>query len=343
MFKVITSNCLATLLTFFSFLISCHPLALAEPTSVNIAFHLDSLNNIDDEAETFDFTGVLTLSWRDPRSAFTPAQGEPQIKVVQGDSGGFSYADWYPVIILGNESGRFEKQGTLLTVQPDGTTSLVEKISATAKGNFNMRHYPFDRQNLKIVFKSLSLLSREAVFETQGESISLAPDIRVDQWSLLEGTVEVKPEAVNYPGFKQTIPTFVVSLQMQRQPLFMLRLVVLPLIMMVVLSWSVFWMERSSLGDRINVSFVGILTAVAYQIVVSDILPHISYITLMNGFLNISMLVMCATVVENLVVGACDKRGKVKLGDSIDYRCRIIFPLAYIVIVLLFAAVIYSF
>ena len=39
---------------------------------------------------------------------------------------------------------------------------------------------------------------------------------------------------------------------------------------------------------------------------------------------------MCATVVINLVVGHCDQKGKSKLGDIIDRRCRWIFPLAYL-------------
>jgi hypothetical protein len=104
----------------------------------------------------------------------------------------------------------------------------------------------------------------------------------------------------------------------------------LPLALIVVLSWSVFWMERSSLGDRISVSFVGILTAVAYQIVVGDLLPHVSYITLMHGFLNFSFFIMCATIVINLVVGACDRHGNVALGDLIDHRCRWIFPVTYL-------------
>ena len=89
-------------------------------------------------------------------------------------------------------------------------------------------------------------------------------------------------------------------------------------------------MERSSLGDRISVSFVGILTAVAYQIVVGDLLPHVSYITVMHSFLNFSFIIMCGTVVINLVVGACDRNGKSELGDLIDRRCRWIFPVAYL-------------
>ena len=52
------------------------------------------------------------------------------------------------------------------------------------------------------------------------------------------------------------------SIDLERASFYVRRLVIIPLILIVVLSWSVFWMERSSLGDRINLSFVGILTAV---------------------------------------------------------------------------------
>jgi hypothetical protein len=83
------------------------------------------------------------------------------------------------------------------------------------------------------------------------------------------------------------------------------------------------------LRDRINVSFIGILTVVAYQIVLSEILPRISYMTLMNGFLNMSFFVICASVVINLWVGHLDRFGQTLAGDRIDRRCRWLFPLVY--------------
>ena len=47
----------------------------------------------------------------------------------------------------------------------------------------------------------------------------------------------------------------------------MLKVVVLPLTLLVVLTFSVFWMDRPSLGDRMDISFIGLLTVVAYQII----------------------------------------------------------------------------
>ena len=93
-------------------------------------------------------------------------------------------------------------------------------------------------------------------------------------------------------------------------------------------------MDRSSIGDRISVSFIGILTGVAYQLLMSDVLPRISYVTLIHGFLFLSFLTLCATVVINLVVSELDKRGRQELGDRIDRRCRWIFPLAYFGLIL---------
>jgi hypothetical protein len=63
---------------------------------------------------------------------------------------------------------------------------------------------------------------------------------------------------------------------------------------------------------------------------VSDIMPQISYVTLMNAVLNFCFIVMCATVVINLRVGVLDKRGEFKRGERLDRYCRVVFPLALI-------------
>jgi hypothetical protein len=39
---------------------------------VRAGFELRDINEIDDEAEVFEFDGVLSLEWRDERQAFDP-------------------------------------------------------------------------------------------------------------------------------------------------------------------------------------------------------------------------------------------------------------------------------
>lgn len=304
------------------------------PVVVRVRFHLRDINDLDDERETFEFQGVLTLRWRDARQAFDPAQAGTDEKVYQG-AYQFNevFTGWFPQLTLVNESGLYEKQGVVLRVRADGTLTLIETVDAVAEADLDLRRYPFDRQRLTAIFEVLGFDEGEVRLEA--ESVVLDPSrnddryVLVPQWSVQEVRTSVRDRRVPYAGSRGVSSAFVVSIDLRRKSFFMVRLVIVPLVLMVMLSWSVFWMDRSSLGDRINVSFIGILTVVAYQIVLSEILPRISYMTLMNGFLNFSFFVMCASAVVNLVVSSLDKQGRFDAGDRVDRRCRWIFPLIY--------------
>ena len=171
---------------------------------------------------------------------------------------------------------------------------------------------------------------------------SLAPsEIRVPQWVLTRTRTLTETVLPTAPGLPGRTSVFVFETDVRRQGAFVIRLVIGPLLLVVILSWSVFWMDRASVGDRMSVSFVGLLTAVAYQIVLGDILPHISYLTAVNVFVNISFMTMCASIVVNLFVGEFNREGRAAEADALDNRCKRIFPIVYfsliVVTILIFA------
>jgi hypothetical protein len=305
------------------------------PVVVRAGFDVRDINEIDDEAETFEFEGVLTLEWRDERQAFDPTKEGVNEKLYQGDyQFNELFTGWFPQVVLVNESGLYEKHGVLLRVRPDGSLRLVETLNAAAKTELDLRAFPFDSQTLEAVFEVLGFDESEVVLEPAVAGDTSAqirgPAVRLPQWGLAGVERSIRSHPAPHAGKLGVASTFVVRMDMERKSLFMIRLVVLPLVLIVALSWCVFWMDQSSLGDRISVSFIGILTVVAYQIVLSEILPRISYLTLMNGFLNTSFFVVCASVVISLWVGWLDRHGQTAAGDQIDRRCRWIFPVAYL-------------
>ena len=83
----------------------------------------------------------------------------------------------------------------------------------------------------------------------------------------------------------------------ERRSGYLVRVVVLPLMLIVALSWVIFWMDRESLSNRINISFIALLTVVAFQIMVEQALPAIPDLTLMAGFLAINYVLLAATIV----------------------------------------------
>ena len=305
------------------------------PVEVTVSFELRDINHIDDEAETVEFTGVMKLSWDDPRQAFDPVIEGTEEKIYQGNyQFNEVFTGWFPQLILVNESGLYEKHGVLLRVRSDGSLSLFETVDAAAKIDLNLRRYPVDQQRLEAVFHVLGFDSNEIVLRLEPSyndgGLNIDEIFQIPQWHLTGIKSSIGSRNTPLIGKGATTSTFVVSIDLQRRSFFIIRLVILPLIIIVMLSWSVFWMDKSSLGDRISVSFIGILTAVTYQVVLSEILPRISYVTLINdGFLAISFLIMSMTVIVNLRVGYLDRHGKSETGDRLDYRCRWMFPLIY--------------
>jgi len=301
------------------------------PVVVRARFDLHNINEINDEMETFEFTGVLTLKWNDPRMAFDPAVEGVNEKVFQGDYQFNELATgWYPQVVLVNESGLHQNDGVVLRIQPDGTSTLIETLDANVKTKFNMHRFPFDGQRLEAIFEVLGFDQHEVLLQVDSDiASSLTSEVHVPQWDITKAWVFTRDHVVSYAGQQGVSSTFVLSFDVQRESFYLRRLVIIPLIIVVLLSFSVFWMDRSSLGDRMSISFIGILTGVAYQIVMNDQLPRISYVTLMHGFMSLSFLTMCATIIINLLVGALDQRGRIEFADRIDHHCRWAFPFAY--------------
>ncbi len=311
------------------------------PVEVRASFHLHDVNEISERDETYAFSGVLTLRWRDARQAFDPDTAGVDEKVHQG---GYQFSEiataWFPQVFLVNESGSYEKHSIVLRTQPDGSQTLIETLTAVAKAELNMRRFPLDEQRLEAVFEVLGFDDSEVALRAESGTGGSAPTTaRLPQWNVTGVDMASRTRPESYAGRRAVASAFVVGIDVQREPFFVARLVIIPLAMIVLISFSVFWMDRSLLADRLNVSFIGILTGVAYQIVVSDILPHISYFTLMHGFINLSFLTMCATVVVSLAVNKLDRKGDVERGDRVDRACRRIFPLTYLCLLLLQVAV----
>lgn len=296
------------------------------PIEIQASFWLLSVNSIDSETESFQVSGTLTLAWRDSRQAFDPEVAGVREKIYQGSYQFNELAPaWYPQVVLANEFGMLDKRATLLRVQPDGTSTLVESFTCAARAKLDLRKLPFDSQTLDLRFKVFGFGNEDAVLVCGPTSVQAdMQDIRVPQWDIasFSGRTEIEGNG------RESASAYVVSLVAHRKSLFMMRTIILPLMFCVLLSMSVFWMEGNQIGDRMNVSFFGILTSVAYYIVISDLLPQISYVTLIHFFLNLSLLTMFGTAIVNLVVATRERNGKPS--QWIDVRCRWLFPLVYL-------------
>ena len=304
----------------------------AVPTIVKVGFYLSEINSVNEQQENFEFEGRLIATWRDPRLAFDPALAGTPVKTYTGS---FQFTElfegWWPQFVLANESGFFEEQAIFLKVESDGEIHLIREISALAEMPLDLHRFPFDRQHFSAKFLVLGYEKSE---------VRLEPDlahtgrddggVQIAQWHLNRVEVVVddfRPHLEGHlePEFSRMVAMF----DMERRPQFMLRIIGFPLTLLCLLCGSVFWMVRESLGDRMTISFTGLLTVVAYQFLVSGNLPMIAYFTLMDGFLYSTYLFVAGTIVVNLRVDHLDRTGRQAVGVRLDEKCRWAFPLAF--------------
>lgn len=302
------------------------------PVTVSMGVFLVDVTEVDEQYETFEFEAILTLGWRDPRQAFEPDEIGVGERTYQG---AYQFSEvfngWWPQLILANKSGGFDSQAVLLRIQPDGTATLVMEVHAVAEMPMALRRFPFDQQKFEAVFEVLGhgidrvILVPDLVTSGTGSGVNIA------QWALLDLRVAAQEyDPVYEDGHDGGLSQLVVTLEMARRPAHMIQVVVLPLTFLVILTFCVFWMDKESLGDRLDISFIGILSVVAYQMIVSDAMPRIAYFTLMTGFLYSTYLVLGVGVVVSLVVARLDDSGSSELGNRVDKTCRWAVPAGFV-------------
>lgn len=83
--------------------------------------------------------------------------------------------------------------------------------------------------------------------------------------------------------------------------------ITLIVLLVVSMSWSVFFIDAAEVADRIGISTTLGLTAVAFNLVASDALPRVTYMTRMDSYLTTCFVAIVFTVFENVAVYLVDK------------------------------------
>ena len=317
----------------------------AEPTVVKVGFYLSDINDVNEQQETFEFEGRLISRWKDARLAFDPLENGSDFITYTG-SFQFSeiFAGWYPQFVLANKSGAFEQEAVVLRHYPDGTLHLIQEISAVVEMPMSLRRFPFDQQIFTAYFLVLGYTESQVQLEVDLDSTGRDDNgVQVAQWHLEDVNIQVDPLEPSLKGSVQPRYSRVaVQLDMRRRPQFMLRIVVFPLTLLCLLCASVFWMDHESLGDRMAISFTGLLSIVAYQFLIGGSLPTIAYFTLMDSFLYSTYMFIACSIVVNLRVDHLNRTGRQDAGDRLDEKCRWVFPSTFFGINLLIALIFFT-
>jgi hypothetical protein len=309
----------------------------SSPTVVNVGVFLADILDLNEVNETFQIELVTLAEWDDPRLAFDPAVEGTETKLFQGQfQFNEVFAGWWPQFVIINEIGAGDISAIQIEVRADGRVRYLEARNVTLETPMKLQPFPFDRQTLEARMVAFGNNSREVLLQVNEQMSGASEEhamnngrVNIAQWRLLN--LDVKPGLSNqrYYGEARPVSELLFTITLQREWASIFWKVILPLIILVLLMWAIFWMEVDNLSERLNVAFIGILTIVAYQFLIEGSMPRISYFTFTDTVLLYSFVVMCLSVLESLVLTSMCKAGHKAAAQRVDHVARWAFPLIY--------------
>ncbi len=309
---------------------------------VDLGLHIVELTKVDEVTNTFNIEGFMDLVWCDPRMAYEVENGEELSEriLLKDKAQALLNEIWWPAVTIANQVNGRNIENQELVILSDGTIEYKEKFSAELEAHYDLKKFPFDRQKLEIEIESFAWHDEVLLFQMNEEKIGFSNDFEIAEWHIEK--VESKIESVKGIQDRASFSEFLMEIVVVRQYEYYLWKIIIPLIFLVIISWSVFLMIGDKLIDRLRFSMIGILTIVGYQFIISDILPRVSYFTLMDSFLSISIFIMLFTMFESVYVNNLNLVDKSAQAKKVDMVCRIAFPVIYFIALIALGLIFFS-
>jgi hypothetical protein len=303
------------------------PFEDGKPIDVTIGLHVINLASIDEVSEQFQLDAYMFERWSDKRLAYTPQGLQDQARNYAKDQ------IWTPQLEMINASSPRSRAEVSLTVSPDGTVRYVERIIVTLSSRFELRRFPFDRQRLKIIIHPFLANGPHIKFKLDENSTWTASEFEsfssLAQWHLT-GLHSELLTAPAYGGL--TVPEARFEIGVTRRSSFYLWKVFLPLLLMVFLSWAVFWIEASDLSNQVQVAVTTILTVIAFAFAISATMPRLPYLTYIDAFFLECYIYVFLAVVELMTVHVTHRSDRRRdLGLKIRKCSRWLIPASFVV------------
>ena len=303
------------------------PAADSGPTQVSVGIWVVDINSIDSAQQSFTADIAAVLRWKDPRLAHT-------------GSGIAHYAldqIWTPRVGIANEtSSVVRKLPELAEVEPDGTVLYRQRYVGSFTQSLRLRSFPFDRQAFCVQFVAIRYRPNEVVFVPDENWIrdglqraaGISPSITLPDWTVEKWDAKACIYALT-PGLQYSGYAF--EFTAARNVWHYIFKVILPLVLIVMMSWAVFWIDPATSNSQISVAVTSMLTLIAYRFAVDTQLPRLPYMTRLDTLFLTSTLLVFFSLIEVLVTTVLDNNQQAERAKKLDRYCRVIFPAIFVI------------
>jgi hypothetical protein len=299
------------------------PAVQDRPVEVEVSLVLIDLSGVDDTLQQFSANIFIRMVWTDR----TRVRDFPDSRTLPLDE------VWNPRLEITNEILLRETLPRNVEVTSDGQVTYYQRLVGSVAQTMDLREFPFDRQSFLIRFAAVGFRPGDIEWVVSRETAAmLAENWSVSNWKLIDWNISDQPFSPA-PGLP-TIPGIELTMNMERGSAYFIFKVILPLILIVAMSWIVFWISPELMSSQISVAVTSMLTLIAYRFMVDGLVPRVSYFTRLDLFIMGGTLLVFLTLIIAVWTGVLARTERSESADRIDLVCRIAFPVLSVAVTL---------
>ena len=296
-------------------------LAAQPPQDVEETVYLIDIEEIDSRTQSFVANVFVSLRWLDPTLAH---DGPGSIGVPLDDI-------WNYNLQVLNQQRLVKTFLDNAIISPEGLVTVRQRYWGGFSQPMELQNFPFDSQRLQISLVSSGVVGSNPNFVISPDS-GLADHLKIPDWQVLDW--KVKPENLPIGREGRTVKSVVLTVNIKRSISFFTLKVILPLMLIVAMSWLVFWIGPDMMASKISVGVTTMLTLIAYRFAIGGMVPRLSFLTGLDYFvLGSSILVFLALMVVASTAYLIEK-GKAEQARKLDRISRWMAPLLFLAITL---------
>ena len=297
------------------------------PTEVHFIIFVVDIDSISGADQNFAANVYISLRWKDERLA-SPDGGGGRRRVPLNSI-------WNPRILLVNQTGLIrESLPEVVDITNDGMVTYRQRYVGKLSQPLRLSEFPLDKHRFVIQFVAVGYAADELKFvpdvlERGDQRIvggGISDRLSLPDWTILEYEIAGKP----YEPIKEIKAAgFTFEFVAKRQFLYYLWQVIVPLAVIVIMSWSAFWIDPSNIGAQIGVASSSVLTLIAYRFLLANLLPRLPYMTRMDYLTLGSTLLVFLALMEVVLTSTLNRSNRRATALWIDRTARLIFPLTF--------------
>jgi hypothetical protein len=215
----------------------------------------------------------------------------------------------------------------VLKVDPTGLVQYTERFDADLSNDFWLSRFPFDQQILRVVLSPFLSKKMNIPFASEdlGSGVSEEPYAGLSAWTIKDLTYV--PALIPSYRITSQIPEAHFNIAVTRRAGFYIWKVFLPMIVMTIIPWSVFWVDTKEFDWQMKIPIATMLALVAFEFAIARDLPRVPYVTFLDAVFLTCFIFVFRCILEIVSVHAMVRANLRPLADKIHWHARWAVPL----------------